>query len=177
VTTVEVSSATFSCCVFADDVTFTAATGGCRFDGSNILSVGKTVTDSGTQNMIINGANDGFQEITGRFVAHPNNVPVLFRKADDSAGSGTSGQFLMDSSDNLNIQNYVTGNYINIDQTGTGFIQMAVNGAASARVDASTTATHTRFLIYDVDNATLERVTVGAADSGGVGFKVLRIPN
>lgn len=31
--------------------------------------------------------------------------------------------------------------------------------------------------LYDADNATLERVTVGAADSGGAGFKVLRIPN
>jgi len=41
----------------------------------------------------------------------------------------------------------------------------------------STTSGDTRFLIYDVDNATLERVTVGAADSGGVGYKVLRIPN
>ena len=38
-------------------------------------------------------------------------------------------------------------------------------------------AGQTRFLLYDVDNATLERVTVGPADSGGVGFKVLRIPN
>jgi hypothetical protein len=46
-----------------------------------------------------------------------------------------------------------------------------------AKFDRSTTATHTRFMIYDVDNGTLERVTVGAADSGGAGFKVLRIPN
>jgi hypothetical protein len=46
-----------------------------------------------------------------------------------------------------------------------------------AEFDDSSTATETRFLIYDVDNATLERVTVGAADSGGTNFKVLRIPN
>jgi len=32
-------------------------------------------------------------------------------------------------------------------------------------------------LVFDNDNATLEQVTVGAADSGGVGFKLLRIPN
>lgn len=54
------------------------------------------------------------------------------------------------------------------------------NGAAyvfSARVDGDTTAGNTRLLIYDVDNATIERVSVGAADSGGVGYKVLRIPN
>ena len=46
-----------------------------------------------------------------------------------------------------------------------------------ARVDSSVTAGQTRLLIYDVDNATLERVTVGAADSGGSGFKLLRIAN
>ena len=52
-----------------------------------------------------------------------------------------------------------------------------VTGTEVMRLDFSTTATQTRMLVYDVDNATLERVTVGAADSGGVGFKVLRIPN
>lgn len=41
----------------------------------------------------------------------------------------------------------------------------------------SLTAGDTRFLIFDVDNNTLERVTVGIADSGGAGFKLLRIPN
>lgn len=58
-----------------------------------------------------------------------------------------------------------------------GTISLIIDGAEFARIDGSTTATQTRFLIYDVDNATLERVTVGAADSGGVGFKYLRIPN
>lgn len=56
-------------------------------------------------------------------------------------------------------------------------IKFAANGAEVARLDANATAGNTRFLIYDVDNATLERVSVGAADSGGAGFKVLRIPN
>lgn len=46
-----------------------------------------------------------------------------------------------------------------------------------AQFDLSGTAGHTRFLIYDVDNGQLERVTVGAADSGGSGYKLLRIAN
>ncbi len=45
------------------------------------------------------------------------------------------------------------------------------------RIDATSTAGNTCLMLYDVDNATVERVTVGAADSGGVGYKVLRIPN
>lgn len=42
---------------------------------------------------------------------------------------------------------------------------------------ATPAAANTGLMVWDVDNNTLERVTVGAAGSGGVGFKVLRIPN
>jgi hypothetical protein len=51
------------------------------------------------------------------------------------------------------------------------------SGAGAIGTDNSSVAGDTRFLVYDVDNGTLERVTVGIADSGGVGYKVLRIPN
>lgn len=65
------------------------------------------------------------------------------------------------------------GTYANIELTPTG----STTREEVARFDMSTTATHTRFMLYDVDNGTMERVSVGVADSGGVGFKVLRIPN
>lgn len=45
------------------------------------------------------------------------------------------------------------------------------------KVDDDSTAGNTRLYLYDVDNGQLERVSVGAADSGGAGYKVLRIPN
>lgn len=49
---------------------------------------------------------------------------------------------------------------------------------AAAEFDkAGATAGQTGLLLWDVDNGTVERVSVGAADSGGTGFKVLRIPN
>lgn len=54
-------------------------------------------------------------------------------------------------------------------------------GAAQAerlRVDAGDgVAGNTGLMIWDLDNNTLERVTVGIADSGGIGFKLLCIPN
>lgn len=56
-------------------------------------------------------------------------------------------------------------------------VQAAAALAEAARFDKSATATHTGLMLWDADNATVERVTVGAADSGGTGFKVLRIPN
>jgi hypothetical protein len=54
---------------------------------------------------------------------------------------------------------------------------IATGGATLGRFDTDATAGNTRFLLYDVDNAQLERVSVGIPDSGGAGFKVLRIPN
>lgn len=45
------------------------------------------------------------------------------------------------------------------------------------RFSRTATATHTALMVYDVDNNAVERVTVGVADSGGAGFKLLRIPN
>jgi hypothetical protein len=57
------------------------------------------------------------------------------------------------------------------------FTRNADTVAENARIERTATATHTALMIWDTDNATLERVTVGAAGSGGTGFKVLRIPN
>jgi hypothetical protein len=54
---------------------------------------------------------------------------------------------------------------------------MRAGSATKIQCDGTTTAGQTAMLLWDVDNGTLERVTVGAADSGGTGFKVLRIPN
>ena len=53
------------------------------------------------------------------------------------------------------------------------------NGLLSeiARFSRTTTATHTGLMLWDTDKNVVSRVTVGANDSGGAGFKVLRIPN
>lgn len=59
----------------------------------------------------------------------------------------------------------------------TDSINLYAAATLVASVDDDATAGNTRLLIYDVDNATLERVSVGAADSGGAGYKVLRIAN
>jgi hypothetical protein len=59
----------------------------------------------------------------------------------------------------------------------TGVLNINQGATTVGRFDSDATGGNTRFMVYDVDNATLERVSVGAADSGGVGFKVLRIPN
>lgn len=56
-------------------------------------------------------------------------------------------------------------------------VKLGVGTAESGEFDNNSTSGETRFLLYDVTAGTLKRVSVGAADSGGSGYKVLRVPN
>jgi hypothetical protein len=69
-----------------------------------------------------------------------------------------------------------SGDSLRYDRTNNVWA-FAIGNADKCYLDAPSTATQTALRIYDVDNAAVERVTVGAADSGGAGFKLLRIPN
>ena len=63
-------------------------------------------------------------------------------------------------------------------QFTTNVLTYRPNGVNKFRIDDDTvTAGDTALLLWDVDNGVMERVTVGAADSGGSGYKVLRILN
>jgi hypothetical protein len=64
-----------------------------------------------------------------------------------------------------------------LEAAGATNITLQVNNDNAIQVDDTDVAGNTRMLLWDVDNGTLERVTVGAPDSGGSGYKVLRIPN
>jgi hypothetical protein len=46
-----------------------------------------------------------------------------------------------------------------------------------ARIARTAVADDTTLLLYDVTAGSMVRVTRGVADSGGIGFRVLRIPN
>jgi hypothetical protein len=59
----------------------------------------------------------------------------------------------------------------------TGEIRIAPNGTSQLTVDLDATAGNTRLLLWDVSKGSLQRVSIGASDSGGTGFKVLRVPN
>jgi hypothetical protein len=61
--------------------------------------------------------------------------------------------------------------------TQTGDLSVSSLGIEIARFDASAVAGDTRFMLWDVDSGALVRVSVGIANSGGVGYKVLCIPN
>lgn len=133
-------------------------------------------------NLIVNGTGGAMY-----FTVGDTPLTCFFRPAAATvqmgltAATGTNQKF-----GSMNATTGTGGNmtlYAGTGSTAGGALifQTSVNAVAGyvdvGKFDASTTAGDTRFFLYDVDNATLERVTVGAADSGGAGFKVLRIPN
>jgi hypothetical protein len=74
----------------------------------------------------------------------------------------------------------------NVKWSGFGVGRMGISTVTPAgilelgsamRVDLDATAGNTRALLWDVTAGALKRVSIGATDSGGVGFKLIRIPN
>jgi len=65
------------------------------------------------------------------------------------------------------------------DNVGFKLVDSAGNVIAQFEEDAAVADTETALLVRRnvSDTITLERVTMGAGDSGGAGFKVLRVPN
>lgn len=116
---------------------------------------GTNTTKSATQSGDLIGSVSafGYQTTTGAYLTNAGSA-VAFVAIDNftstAAGSRTE---------------------LHATQSGT------TTSEAVLRADKPTTATQTALTIYDVDNNALERVTVGAADSCGAGFKCLRIAN
>ncbi|HEX8747370.1 MAG TPA: hypothetical protein VF717_09225 [Pyrinomonadaceae bacterium] len=111
-------------------------------------------------------------------------------KALISGGNGN--QLVLDNAGEQYTQVYIRNNNVTKavyywDNTAAAFvfnaqaasssIRLYAANAEAGRFDASATAGDTRFLVYDVSAGALVRVSRGAADSGGVGFRLLRIPN
>lgn len=59
----------------------------------------------------------------------------------------------------------------------SGLVQLIQNSVVKLEIDNSGAAGETHLRLLDITAGTLKRVSIGAADSGGVGFKVLRVPN
>lgn len=120
---------------------------------------------------IIKNTNSGTAANSG-FVA--SNGTTNLTSFHTGAGFAASGIVQNDGS---HVRGNGTGGLAVYTSVGSTTLRFGVNNTEVGRFDSSAVAGNTRFLVYDVDNGTLERVSVGAADSGGSGFKVLRIPN
>jgi len=171
--TVDISGTAFSACALASNLTFGATSSGCSFDISN--SVAGVVTNNGNaDNLYIQrGAASGAAKFPGN-VQIPNAKSFLC----ESVAGGSGAILQQTSGDNLALSNNIANKGLQISQAGaSGLVQLVVNGVEVGRFDASAVAADTRMMVYDVTAAALVRVTRGAVDSGGAGFRLLRVPN
>lgn len=145
----------------------------------NSIAIGAGANAWATQLCNI-GTNVGLAAINTIAVGHgldtaANPTAVLWRQTNASGTNNTAGAMTLQAG-------LSTGNIV-----GPGVkLNAGIPGASSATLQTTRTwvearptitATETGLMVWDVDNGTLERVTVGAAGSGGAGFKVLRIPD
>ena len=186
-----------------DIITFDHATADTIFGGNVSLADNKTL-NLGTDNDLIlthTGADAALDNHTGTFfMVQRVNAGTLALASYDSGGTYKNGILIGGSTPNARLHydgseklkttssgislagatnptiEFDSNDYFHYNDT-LNYLSLLIGGVVVARIDASSTTGETCLQIYDVDNATLERVTVGAADSGGAGYKALRIPN
>ena len=121
-----------------------------------------------------NGANAVYLSLGGgdrwlwsgsSFLAAHANGPTMI----SAASSGTAPNILPNRADNN------TG----IGSVAVDNLSLITGGLEAVRAEdpADLGATETSLWVFDLDNGALQQVSVGADDSGGAGFKVLRIAN
>ena len=109
---------------------------------------------------------DIVRESDGKLQINGGTTHSLIRLVNSSSGSS--------SSDGGGIELYSSTLYV---ANKEGDVSIDPSDDDGARFDNNSTSGNTRMLLYDVDTGSLVRVSVGADDSGGSGYKVLRIPN
>lgn len=152
---------------------------------SNSIALGREAEITGSNQLVI-GATASGAYINNMYVGRGIYTNPVSLASFTMNATGVEPVTYTDGSAALSVFNIAGGRGTGTGAAGAVVIQTAPVGTTGStqnalvdalKVDASKVAGETRFLIYDVDNGTLERVTVGAADSGGSGYKVLRIAN
>lgn len=152
------------------------------YNGTLWTSMGGSVAGADTQ---IQYNDNGVFGASDKLYFELGQVRLAIRDTNDTANQA----YLLLASDNHNEISFtdhaITIAYGNLLHDGSNFsltsnvgeLRFNASSNSAMTLDASSVAGQTRMLLWDVDSGSLQRVTVGAADSGGVGFKVLRIPN
>lgn len=163
--------------------------------GSGAGVRGDSTSSYGVQAVTVSGNAIFAQSSTGRCVqalqsastgtADTSEIFAFFRR---STGTPTAGfgerlaWYLKSSTTNDQLAGAIDAQWTDAThatRTAEQRTYLAKSGTLTEaqRTDFGSGAGTTGFLLWDVDNNTLERVTVGIADSGGAGFKLLRIAN
>lgn len=124
------------------------------------------VRDGGT-NTVVNGATLGHQS-TGTPAAGIG-IALLLNLNSSTTADQQAARFLAAWTTATHASRTARAS-IEVEHNAAGLVEVA-------RFMKEVGAGLTGFWLWDADNNQLEQVSVGAADSGGAGFKVLRLPN
>lgn len=144
---------------------------GTVLNGDAGLSYDRSISRLNVSGGIILGNNLTF---TAGNVRLENNAGVQIRNA---AGDYQTVISISTANNTAVVGNSTGGNLDLALPNATGKTGVFLNGVEKARFDQTVTANDTSLLLWDVTAGSLRRVTIGAADSGGTGYRVLRIPN
>lgn len=156
-----------------------------------------TITPKGTGSIVLPSINDPANPIlafgdgdAGFYEFGDDKISVALgtggeRWVFETNFFGTHGRFLTNgpqmrftnASGTIPIFTFNGDTNTGVGSSGSDELSLISNANECVRIKNSSTAGDIKMLVFDVDNGQMERVTVGAADSGGVGFKVLRIAN
>lgn len=169
-------------------------------NGTNLITLGYTgdldpqmiFTEPGSGNFTTLGQSGGIGYMSGAtlniFAANGNGFIIGSNVIDAENSNGGLIQHIGYTSNTgsslLAISHAGTNSVALINSVGNGDagaarpIKVQFDSANDAvEFDANATSGETRFLLWDVTAGSLRRVSIGANDSGGAGFRVLRIPN
>jgi hypothetical protein len=146
--------------------------------GSGILHVGDA--DSANTRVLVD-AFQGIPGITGRRANGTNALKSALNNGEVVLSISALGYGTTYGPPTIAINFVTSGSWSDASQPSAIEFYATPSGSTSiakvAAFDKPSASRTTGFMLWDVDNNTLERVTVGDPDSGGSGYKVLRIPN
>jgi hypothetical protein len=170
--------------------------------GTDSVCIGQGASMTGTRSINIGGTGGAFDDaITLNGTAFQNNTVVIGGRSGNAVTTvlvGKGNTSATPSALLFRLTNAVGTDIAASDFTiqaglGTGAglpgavsLNVGVQGGSGTGLQASrpgvvvqfsAVAGDTYLMVYDVNGASLKRVTVGANDSGGAGFKLLRIVN
>jgi len=138
---------------------------------------------AGNPTIALGDGDTGFYETADDTLSVAVGGGERFRFTTTVFGASNTGRSALlnedPSSTNPNIIPNQTDTNTGMGWAGADNLSLIAGGLEAIRAEdpADLAATETSLWLYDADNGTLQQVTVGADDSGGSGFKLLRIAN
>jgi hypothetical protein len=150
---------------------------GSNFDGGgNMILLGTAAVQydpNGVNHRLIIDCANRVLQLGGTFVASPQAYELR-----GQGGSGTNvagGKVIVSAGRSTGIATPAVLALATSTATTSGTTVQTLRDVLQC--DGNTTSGETPMLLLDCAKGTLQRVSIGASDSGGTGFKVLRVPN